>query len=331
MSLTTISGEIQAQPLNDNFSYLDTSKATISGTLLSGNVTWHQSTGEVFFNRCSLDETTVFHESPFQVFVTQASGGMHGGVPNINGSAKELYSAWMRKDATYPGFTGLGSMVGYLAHIDSAGVGYDTVSPSVTYREIAAFAGYSTSYSGGLCEGIEVRATAEGTDPTILYGAVIQSNNNNTNTSQATAGILLQSGGSEPVKMGLEMQGEFDIGIDFTATTLDTSGYAINVSPLQKINLGGNSINTNIQSTAGTDIRFTCEGVFSFSFNQYAMRMPNDVNILQNAGVPVDGVSGTGAGFAAKGSLCIDTTNADLYINANTSASPTWKLFTRAV
>lgn len=42
------------------------------------------------------------------------------------------------------------------------------------------------------------------------------------------------------------------------------------------------------------------------------------------AGVPVDGTSGTFAGIAAKGDLLTDTTNAILYINTNTLASPTW-------
>jgi hypothetical protein len=46
--------------------------------------------------------------------------------------------------------------------------------------------------------------------------------------------------------------------------------------------------------------------------------------------VPVDGTSGTGAGTAGKGSRYTDTTNGNLYLNANTKASPTWKLVTRA-
>lgn len=51
----------------------------------------------------------------------------------------------------------------------------------------------------------------------------------------------------------------------------------------------------------------------------------NDVVVFKNAGAPTDGVSGTGAGFAGKGSLCIDRTNGDLYQNkTGTKASPTW-------
>ena len=46
--------------------------------------------------------------------------------------------------------------------------------------------------------------------------------------------------------------------------------------------------------------------------------------IIQNAGAPSSGTSGTGAGKTGPGSLCVDTTNAKLYINTNTKASPLW-------
>ena len=46
----------------------------------------------------------------------------------------------------------------------------------------------------------------------------------------------------------------------------------------------------------------------------------------RNAGVPVDGVAGTLAASADKGDLLVDTTNATLYQNSNTKASPTWTL-----
>lgn len=54
-----------------------------------------------------------------------------------------------------------------------------------------------------------------------------------------------------------------------------------------------------------------------------------DVRDLTGAGAPVDGVAGTGAASAGPGSRYTDITNANLYINANTKASPTWKLVTR--
>ena len=50
----------------------------------------------------------------------------------------------------------------------------------------------------------------------------------------------------------------------------------------------------------------------------------SDTVLMTKAGVPTDGTSGTGAGVAGTGSLCIDRTNAKLYINTNTKASPLW-------
>ena len=44
--------------------------------------------------------------------------------------------------------------------------------------------------------------------------------------------------------------------------------------------------------------------------------------IYRNAGAPTDGT--TLATIALKGALLIDTTNAILYINTGTQASPTW-------
>lgn len=60
------------------------------------------------------------------------------------------------------------------------------------------------------------------------------------------------------------------------------------------------------------------------------VRLVNDVVQLVGSGVPTNGVSGTGAGVAGPGSQYTDFTNANLYINGNTKASPTWKLVTRA-
>lgn len=50
------------------------------------------------------------------------------------------------------------------------------------------------------------------------------------------------------------------------------------------------------------------------------------VDVLRTAGAPTNGVVGTGtyAGKAGKGCLLVDVTNAILYINTNTQASPTW-------
>ncbi len=52
----------------------------------------------------------------------------------------------------------------------------------------------------------------------------------------------------------------------------------------------------------------------------------NSVWIFTGSGAPSDGTSGTGAGFAAPGSLYIraSTTNSKVFVNTNTTASPTW-------
>lgn len=52
--------------------------------------------------------------------------------------------------------------------------------------------------------------------------------------------------------------------------------------------------------------------------------------ILTNAGAPTSGTSGTYFGQAGPGALLIDYTNAKLYQNTNTLASPTWSLVATA-
>jgi hypothetical protein len=49
-----------------------------------------------------------------------------------------------------------------------------------------------------------------------------------------------------------------------------------------------------------------------------------EVQVASHAGAPSDGTAGTGAGILSKGALLVDVTNAKLYINTNTKASPTW-------
>ena len=51
-----------------------------------------------------------------------------------------------------------------------------------------------------------------------------------------------------------------------------------------------------------------------------------DVWEMADPGVPVDGTSGTGAGFAGIGSMYTDTTAGNKYINTGTKASPVWSI-----
>lgn len=58
------------------------------------------------------------------------------------------------------------------------------------------------------------------------------------------------------------------------------------------------------------------------------IRTPSQVCVMEGAGVPVDGT--TGDNFAAVGSIYIDVTNAEAYINAGTITDSVWKKITRA-
>lgn len=54
----------------------------------------------------------------------------------------------------------------------------------------------------------------------------------------------------------------------------------------------------------------------------------DSVLIVSGAGAPTDGTSGTGVDKTGPGSIYVDITNANLYINENTKVSPTWVDFT---
>lgn len=58
------------------------------------------------------------------------------------------------------------------------------------------------------------------------------------------------------------------------------------------------------------------------------IRMEDDVVVMVDTGAPVDGT--TGDNFAGPGSMYIDSTGANLYIQTGAISSPVWKLVTRA-
>lgn len=47
--------------------------------------------------------------------------------------------------------------------------------------------------------------------------------------------------------------------------------------------------------------------------------------LIQGAGVPVNGTSGSGAGYIKPGGIYLDTTHKRIYQNQNTTLSPTWQ------
>lgn len=70
--------------------------------------------------------------------------------------------------------------------------------------------------------------------------------------------------------------------------------------------------------------------ISKLKYTKADIRMSYEVCVLNGAGAPTDGGSGTGAGFAEIGSLYLDRTNGKAYLNGGTKASPTWKLVTSA-
>ena len=66
--------------------------------------------------------------------------------------------------------------------------------------------------------------------------------------------------------------------------------------------------------------------------NNILVNRNNSVWWLIGSGTPVDGTSGTGAGFAGPGSLYTDIATPKIFINggAGTKASPVWKIVTSA-
>lgn len=59
-------------------------------------------------------------------------------------------------------------------------------------------------------------------------------------------------------------------------------------------------------------------------FTQSCFDQVNSLWEITGSGAPTNGASGTGNGFAAKGSRYTDYANGKLYINTGTKASPTW-------
>lgn len=51
-----------------------------------------------------------------------------------------------------------------------------------------------------------------------------------------------------------------------------------------------------------------------------------DIWPIVDSGAPVNGTSGTGAGFAGPGSTYVNTANGAKYINTGSKASPTWSV-----
>lgn len=65
-------------------------------------------------------------------------------------------------------------------------------------------------------------------------------------------------------------------------------------------------------------------------YSKAVLRDPNDVCLLTGDGAPSSGATGLGDDYAGKGSLYVDYTNGNLYVQAGAITAPDWKLVTRA-
>jgi hypothetical protein len=65
-------------------------------------------------------------------------------------------------------------------------------------------------------------------------------------------------------------------------------------------------------------------------FYKPGVRFKGNAGVTTGAGAPTNGTSGTGAGKFDIGSIYLDTTNGNAYVNQGTKASPTWVCTTAA-
>lgn len=70
------------------------------------------------------------------------------------------------------------------------------------------------------------------------------------------------------------------------------------------------------------------DGFLALAILKADIRCSNNVCILNGAGVPVDGT--TGDNFAGPGSIYIDITNSEAYLQTSLISTPVWKKITRA-
>ena len=73
-----------------------------------------------------------------------------------------------------------------------------------------------------------------------------------------------------------------------------------------------------------TNINILTNGVGGVGQLVLGVGAANPILMVRNAGAPTNGTAGTQAGRAYPGSALFDITNKHLYINENTTASPTW-------
>ena len=104
-------------------------------------------------------------------------------------------------------------------------------------------------------------------------------------------------------------------------TTTARAGYAIGMTNSTGTSGFDYGMDLNLQDAVGG-------GGSVQDYKKAEIRVSNNVVVMTGAGVPTDGT--TGDNFAGPGSMYVDITGANLYIQTGLITSPVWKLVTRA-
>ena len=228
-------------------------------------------------------------------------GATAGGyvIPRASGELGNVTAGSIRLSRTLTGTSGSNATVRATATLGADYGSSTSTSPASGYGTLGIVSGSSLTRTSNYLAGVVGAYNITGTNAsTFPKAGVVGFIADTTTTADAAVMAYLDGDGgitSAGAGFGITMQNTtagsgFDYGMDLNMVSIG-AGY---VKPYKKAE----------------------------------WRVSNDIVFLTGAGVPTNGT--TGADFAGPGSLCIDITNAKLYINGGTKASPVWKLVTSA-
>lgn len=188
-----------------------------------------------------------------------------------------------------------------------------TVNPTGTFGSNTATSPSSAQGSSGQVFGSNLSSTA-----TYYIGAtgryLITGTNASTFAKAGVMGVIGNTTTTGDAAVMAWMDGDGGL-------TTARAGYAIGMTN----STGGSGfdygMDLNLQDAVGG-------GGSVQDYKKAEIRVSNNVVVMTGAGVPSDGT--TGDNFAGPGSMYVDITGANLYIQTGLITSPVWKLVTRA-
>lgn len=188
-----------------------------------------------------------------------------------------------------------------------------TVNPTGTFGSSSAVAPSSAQGSSGQVFGSNLSSTA-----TYYIGATGRYLITGTNASTfAKAGVMGVVGNLTTTADAAVMAWMDGDG----GTTTARAGYAIGMTQSTGSSGFDYGMDLELQDAVGG-------GGSVQPYKKAEIRVSNDVVVMTGAGAPSDGT--TGDNFAGPGSMYVDITGANLYIQTGLITSPVWKLVTRA-